>query len=523
LAPLANGLNGGKEAAMCLSKRLEESRWLFLLFLALYCAFLFFYGLDGGELYRNETLRAILAREMLRTGNWIVPTLYGEPLFTKPPGMYIAIALCSWPFGAVSEWSARLPSALAATTCVFLTYWFFSRQLDRRAGFVAALLLPMSAFWLERATSAEIDMMQVAWVTAAILFFLRALNEGEVASGEWRVARVHELSLVVHPAPRAPRFLTGWLLAALLCVAAGTLTKWTAPAFFYGTAIPFLWWRGQLRLLWSRQHLFCAMIGAGLVLAWVGAAVAQTSWVLLWQTVSREALNHLAPGHRKAYPWVETLLHPVKVLATMLPWSAVSLIALLPSFQRRWDERGRFLLTALHCWTWPNLLFWSLASEHSVRHSAPLFPALSGLAAMVWLAWSRGLLAWKMPRLRPTYVLTGVLAICLIVKVLFIQVVIPQRAWQRHTRATAGLLASLVPVDRILYLFKLKDEGIMFYFGRPVLRLTGAGDLPSAPGPVFCILTEDEWRHWDNSRSPAVVAGMQDAQGDGIVLVRLDS
>src|SRR5207253_5987248 len=127
-------------------------RWCFV-FLLGWCGFLFFYGLAGAELWRTESLRAIIAEGMLRSGNWIVPTLYGEPLFTKPPGMYVAIALCSLPFGRVTEWTARLPSALAATITVFLTYWFFARQLDRRAGMLAALLLPMSAFWLERSTS----------------------------------------------------------------------------------------------------------------------------------------------------------------------------------------------------------------------------------------------------------------------------------------------------------------------------------------------------------------------------------
>src|SRR5438477_13075793 len=128
------------------ANRMKSSK-LALCLLAAYCLVLFFYGLDHGELYRNETLRAIIAQGMLRTGNWIVPTLYGEPLFTKPPGMYVAIALCSWPVGAVTEWTARLPSALAATVTVLLTYWFFARQLDRRAGLLAALVLPMTAFW----------------------------------------------------------------------------------------------------------------------------------------------------------------------------------------------------------------------------------------------------------------------------------------------------------------------------------------------------------------------------------------
>src|SRR5262249_49336772 len=142
-----------------------ERRWSALLLLSALCAFLFFYGLNAGELYRTESLRAIIAAEFVRSGNWIVPTLYGEPLFTKPPGMYAAPALCSWPFGAVTDWSARIPSAVAATATVFLFYWYFGRQLGRRAGLIAAVILPLSLMWLDKAPSAEIDMLQVAWVS----------------------------------------------------------------------------------------------------------------------------------------------------------------------------------------------------------------------------------------------------------------------------------------------------------------------------------------------------------------------
>ena len=142
---------------------------------ALCCGLVLGYGLSAGPLYRTEGLRALVAAEMLRSGNWLVPTLYGEPLLTKPPGMYVAIALVSWPFGAVSEWSARLPSVLAATVLVLLFAQTFARELGRRAGVVAALVLSASLLWLDRVPSAEIDMVQVAWVGAALLCFLRAL------------------------------------------------------------------------------------------------------------------------------------------------------------------------------------------------------------------------------------------------------------------------------------------------------------------------------------------------------------
>ena len=84
------------------------------------------YGLSAGELYRNEGLRALVGAECLR-GHWIVPTLYGEPILTKPPLAYWLIALVSAPFGQVTAWSARLPSALAAVVTTLLVFAHFRR------------------------------------------------------------------------------------------------------------------------------------------------------------------------------------------------------------------------------------------------------------------------------------------------------------------------------------------------------------------------------------------------------------
>jgi 4-amino-4-deoxy-L-arabinose transferase-like glycosyltransferase len=452
------------------------------------CAFLFFYGLTAGDLYRTENLRAIIAADFLRSGNWVVPKLYGEPLFTKPPGMYAAIALVSWPFGGVSTWTARLPSALGATAAVFLFYWYFGRQLGRLGGLVAACLLPASVLWLDKVPTAEIDALQVAWVTGAVVFFLRALEAEDDKVTRWQGDKVTEKQTEA-PADRRSRHLVTlspchlvtdfWWLLALLCVAGGFLTKWTAPAFFYGTAVPLLWWRGRLRLLLGRGHLLGAGLAAAVCLGWAALAVGLTGWDAFYDTVSREALQRLSPEHHlealrelspshqpQVYPWVAVLLHPVRTLAANLPWSAVALVTLWPGFARLWDERGRRLLQALHCWAWPNLLFWSVIPEHAQRHSFPLFPAFAGLAALVWLAWLTGRLCWPAIRVRPAPVLVGLLVLWLVAKVVFVEGLVPARNHGRAPRAKGEQLAALVPAGRTLYVFRLKDEGIMFYYGR---------------------------------------------------------
>src|SRR5262249_45654149 len=104
------------------------------LLVAAYCGALLCLGLTAGDLYRTEGLRARVADAMLRGGDWVVPRLYGEPLLTKPPGAYAAVATVSAPFGAVRDWTARVPSVLAAAAAVLLFCWTFSRVLGKGAG-----------------------------------------------------------------------------------------------------------------------------------------------------------------------------------------------------------------------------------------------------------------------------------------------------------------------------------------------------------------------------------------------------
>jgi 4-amino-4-deoxy-L-arabinose transferase-like glycosyltransferase len=513
--------------------RLVDHRWAPLLLLP-WCGFLFFYGLGAGDLYRTEALRAIVAEDFLSSGNWVVPTLYGEPLLTKPPGMYAAIAAVSRPFGGVTDWSARLPSALAATATVLLFFWYFRRSVGPRGGLVAGLVVPASVMWLDKATAAEIDMLQAFWVAGSVLCFLRAL-EAEEASA-------------------TPQAALRWWVASLLGVAGGVLTKWTAPAFFYLTVIPLLWWRGRLRLLWGRHHLIAAALGATLCLIWAALAVRRAGWDVFINTVSQEAMQRLVPHevplaagrhHHRPYPWGETLAHPLVVLASTLPWSVFALVALWPGFAKLWDERGRRLLQALHCWTWPSLLFWSLVPEHAPRHSFPLFPGLAGLAALVWLAWLSGRLRWPLPRPAPGRLFVAILVGWLVIKVGYVHAWVPIRDGRandllracglppkstREPRGKAEQVAALVPSDRPLYLFRLKDEGIMFCYtrchaddqpDRVVRRLKGPKDLPRTAELVYCIVVEAEWREWDQRRPATALLHLTDQQGDPIVLLKI--
>ena len=395
----------------------------------------------------------------------------------------------------------------------------------------AALIEAISG---DKVPSAEIDALQVAWVAGAILFFLRAFEEEEKPTGE--PGGVSPRSASQNDATRF------WLLSAL-CLAAGTLTKWTAPAFLYGTAIPLLWYRGRLRLLFGRRHLLALGFAVALVLGWITLAVSRTSAAEFMDAIVREAAPRLVPSeHPKPCSWIETILHPVIVLAVMLPWSLFPLIlwrgtrSPSPSMGEGrgggdppgayavrlavdkcpalGNDRARRLYQALQCWLWPNLLFWSLHPDHTLRNRAPLFPAVAGLAVFALLAWQRteGLPRWLRS---PRAWLTGFLILWTAVKAVQVNVIIPERSDERRVREKALTIAALLPAGAPLYLCKLKDECLLFFLGLPAQRVDCLADLPHGQ---ICILTEEEWR--EHRHATRLLLKTADGQGRPIYVMQ---
>jgi len=465
--------------------------------LAAWCGVLFIYGVSAGPLYRTESLRAIIGRECLN-GNWLFPVLYGEPFLTKPPGHYVAIGLCSLPFGEVSATTARLPSFFAASAAVFLIYRLFRSALNEEAALVAALLLPTSVLWLDKAPSAEIDMTLAGWVTASIVMFHRALERDSTAA---------------------------WV-AALLCMAAGTLTKWTAPVFFYLTIVPFLAWRRELARLVDRQHLLACAVALAACGLWASAVADRVGWRALAETIESEARYRFATRGTSRNS-LDIALYPLIVLAAHLPLSGFALLTFRRGFWEKRDEGGKRLLQLLHCWTWANLFFWSVVPNHNVRYSLPMSAGLMGLGAMGLIdlaglskpADHEGDSSSHEGRARAIgrTSVVGMLCLWLIVKVLFVAVVIPLRTAHKDPAIAAAALRYRVPANQPLFVFRLKDEGVTFSYGRPVVRLHDSRDLPAGS---FAVLIRREWDDRTAFGHLQMVDWLLDQQGDPLILVR---
>ena len=138
------------------------------LLLAGFCGFLFFFGLAYfGLLGADEPRYAQVAREMLARRDWITPTLGGKPWLEKPPLYYWQTMLVYGIFG-VSDWAARLCSAVDATLMVVAVYLFLRRF---RPGFHldGALMAASASGVIGFARAASTDMPLAATFTIAML------------------------------------------------------------------------------------------------------------------------------------------------------------------------------------------------------------------------------------------------------------------------------------------------------------------------------------------------------------------
>src|SRR5689334_765050 len=85
----------------------------------------------------EESRRGLIAREMLESGDWIVPRCQGEPLFSRPPLQNWLIAGLALIRGDVDAVALRLPSDVALLLTVVLIYGY-SRSFLSKLGSLTA-------------------------------------------------------------------------------------------------------------------------------------------------------------------------------------------------------------------------------------------------------------------------------------------------------------------------------------------------------------------------------------------------
>lgn len=142
---------------------------------------LFTRGLDihGLEYRDDEIFYFQSTREMIRSGDYLSPTYFGEDRFQKPILFYWLVLLSYKVFGV--NWAgARWVAALFGAASVLLT-WLTARQLftDRRIAHVSAVILMTVPLFFRHAKNAVPDMPLNFFIVAAMYCAVRFLRSPE--------------------------------------------------------------------------------------------------------------------------------------------------------------------------------------------------------------------------------------------------------------------------------------------------------------------------------------------------------
>jgi 4-amino-4-deoxy-L-arabinose transferase-like glycosyltransferase len=108
-----------------------------------------------------------VAVEMHRAGEWVTPTLQGQPWLEKPP-LFYWLAGGAFSMLGETEAAARLPSVVATLLLVGVTALFGARLYGSAAGLHAGLVAGTSVLTFAYGHAASMDMLLAATVTVAI-------------------------------------------------------------------------------------------------------------------------------------------------------------------------------------------------------------------------------------------------------------------------------------------------------------------------------------------------------------------
>lgn len=488
-APWARAVRARPGALSCLG--------IALLALALYAPYL-----GAEELHFEEGRRALPAREMLESGDYLLPSIWGRAYLAKPPLLYWCIAACAQLRGAVDEVATRLPSLLSTLGTALLVLILGARWFSRRAGLMAALCWLLSPAVFNKGTLGELEALlalavlgslcclpataagsSAAALSCGLCLAAALLTKGPpalvfVAAAVIALARVEGARRLL----RQPRVLialglglalAGTWLALLLSRldVAQTLAYWRQELDRTGGA--------NLRELFGDRLSFALAFPGGVLAASLCAFVvagragwrelrgqSAFDWMLGTLVLSLAFLFLFAPRHRYAYP-----MTPLAALiggalldarCSLDAGRATSLAqrTLARTFAVAGLLLGTSLIPALRAAAGlefhPDVLGWAAA--------------LGGVAAGVWL--------WRAAARAPLAHL-GLCAAAVLValRLLIATQYDPPRAERRGYRETARRIETLVPQGETLHTSQWMHFNELSYVRRPVRAVADLGQL----------------------------------------------
>ncbi|HEV1992885.1 MAG TPA: phospholipid carrier-dependent glycosyltransferase, partial [Candidatus Acidoferrum sp.] len=330
--------------------------WAVLILATLYVCYFSHLGAIG-FVGPDEPRYAWIARDMVETGDWVTPRLYGKPWFEKPVLYYWGAALCFKLFG-VSEAAARLPSAISALLATLALAWFALRLYGAETARWLLLLLPTTVGMIGFSHAAATDMpfsgmLTIAMVCAAVVIGLtRDANSPVVPQTPW-------LALI----------LFGFFLGLAV------LAKGPAAIILSGGAI-FFWalftkrWRDAFRLFHPAAIASLCLTA----LPWYILCARRNPDFFRIFIIEHNFKRYLTPEFQHIQPFWFYI--PITILA-LLPWATLAPLLFADAWrawsENRWRSSPALLFT---CWAVLTLVFFSISKSKLPGYVLPAIPPI---------------------------------------------------------------------------------------------------------------------------------------------------
>lgn len=320
---------------------------------------------------KGEPREAVVAYTMVEHGNWILPINNGGDIPYKPPFFHWCIALFSLLQGHVSEFTSRLPSALALVAMSVGGFVFFAKRKNANMALLATLL-SLTAFEVHRAgINCRVDMVNTAFMVGALFLMFRWWERGK------------------HTMP--------WL--AILCMSGATLTKGPV-GMLLPCAVMGVFMLTQRESLWSTVWRLglTALLSIVLPLCWYYAAYLQGGDEFL-RLVKEENIDRLLgkmayESHENSF-WYNF----VTLITGWLPYTLLFVFSLFVLPWKRFSKSG-FMQSVrraepMQVFVWLAfgliLFFYCIPKSKRSVYLLPCYPFMAWLMAqyVVWLVANR--------------------------------------------------------------------------------------------------------------------------------------
>lgn len=308
------------------------------------------HGLGRRPLLDAEARYALVAQEMLASGDWIQPRLDTLPYYEKPPLFYWTIALSYRAFD-VNEFASRLPSALAHVTTTLVVFVLARILLGAGGGTFAGLIYASAVGPVTYARYSFPDALLVLCLTVSLLGLTQA-----------------------------SRGRDGWALFYLGAAAAGLTKGFLGLVIPFGAVVIYLIVTRDATIIARLRPIWGAVILLGLFLPWHMALALRDPAFVHFYVINEHIYRFLNVREPVDYVPLSLPAFWSASLFWFLPWSLFLPGALL------WCRKTTARPTLALIWATLVIGFFSVARSRLERYGLPAIPALAVVIGGYWHA-----------------------------------------------------------------------------------------------------------------------------------------